>query len=63
METLIHYPMPISRQAALAAMEPAVCPVADRVCTEIFSLPLYPALPEAAVDRIASVLQHAPHAR
>jgi dTDP-4-amino-4,6-dideoxygalactose transaminase len=62
-ETLIHYPMPITRQAAMATIEPAVCPVADRVCAEIFSLPLYPALPEAAVDRIASVLQHAPHAR
>jgi dTDP-4-amino-4,6-dideoxygalactose transaminase len=58
-ETLIHYPMPITRQPALATMQPAVCPVADRVCDEIFSLPLYPALPEAAVDRIASVLQHA----
>jgi dTDP-4-amino-4,6-dideoxygalactose transaminase len=61
-ETLIHYPMPITRQPALASTAPAVCPVADRVCAEIFSLPLYPALPEAAVDRIASVLQHAPHA-
>jgi dTDP-4-amino-4,6-dideoxygalactose transaminase len=61
-ETLIHYPMPITRQAAMASIDPAVCPVADRVCAEIFSLPLYPALPEAAVDRIASVLQHAPHA-
>jgi dTDP-3-amino-3,4,6-trideoxy-alpha-D-glucose transaminase len=58
-ETLIHYPTPIPRQRALAAEQPAICPVADRVCDEIFSLPLYPALPEAAVDRIASVLQHA----
>jgi dTDP-4-amino-4,6-dideoxygalactose transaminase len=58
-ETLVHFPVPIPRQPALAASQPAVCPVADRVCDEIFSLPLYPALPEAAVDRIASVLQHA----
>jgi dTDP-3-amino-3,4,6-trideoxy-alpha-D-glucose transaminase len=58
-DTLIHYPTPIPRQAALAAELPAQCPVADRVCNEVFSLPLYPTLPEAAVDRIADVLRHA----
>ena len=31
-ETLIHYPVPIPRQPALAAERPADCPVADRVC-------------------------------
>jgi dTDP-4-amino-4,6-dideoxygalactose transaminase len=56
-ETLIHYPVPISRQRALAAEQPAACPVADRVCHEIFSLPLYPTLPDAAVDRVAEVLR------
>jgi dTDP-4-amino-4,6-dideoxygalactose transaminase len=58
-ETLVHYPTPIPRQAALLTESPAQCPVADRVCNEIFSLPLYPTLPEAAVDRIADVLRHA----
>jgi dTDP-4-amino-4,6-dideoxygalactose transaminase len=58
-ETLIHYPIPISRQRGLALEQPAICPVADRVCEEIFSLPLHPALPEAAVDRVADVLRHA----
>src|SRR5262249_17328667 len=58
-ETLIHYPIPISRQRGLASDQPAVCPVADRVCDEIFSLPLHPALPEAAVDRVTDVLRHA----
>jgi dTDP-4-amino-4,6-dideoxygalactose transaminase len=58
-DTLIHYPTPIPRQAALAAELPAMCAVADRICTEVFSLPLYPTLPEAAVDRIADVLRHA----
>ena len=58
-DTLVHYPTPISRQAALALENPAICPVADRVCNEVFSLPLYPTLPEAAVDRIADVLRHA----
>lgn len=52
-ETLIHYPVPIPRQPALAAEQPASCPVADQVCAEILSLPLYPALPESAVDEVA----------
>jgi dTDP-4-amino-4,6-dideoxygalactose transaminase len=55
-ETLIHYPVPISRQPALAAERPAVCPVADRVCGEVLSLPLHPALPIAAVCQVAAAL-------
>ena len=52
-ETLIHYPVPIPRQPALAAESPACCPVADRVCEEILSLPLYPAMPESHVAEVA----------
>jgi dTDP-4-amino-4,6-dideoxygalactose transaminase len=55
-ETLIHYPVPISRQPALASERPADCPVANRVCDEIFSLPLYPALPSDAIGRVADAL-------
>jgi len=43
-ETLIHYPVPIPRQPAMAAVGPAECPVAAAVCDEILSLPLHPAL-------------------
>jgi dTDP-3-amino-3,4,6-trideoxy-alpha-D-glucose transaminase len=53
-ETLIHYPVPIPDQPALAAVEPAECPTARRVCSEIFSLPLYPAMADDAVDRVAA---------
>lgn len=58
-ETLIHYPVPIPRQPALAPEQPADCPVADRVCSEVFSLPLYPSLPLDAVDRVAAALRQA----
>ncbi len=51
-ETLIHYPVPIPRQPALAGANPAMCPVADRVCAEIVSLPMYPALTDGAVDKV-----------
>ncbi|HEY3382298.1 MAG TPA: DegT/DnrJ/EryC1/StrS family aminotransferase [Vicinamibacterales bacterium] len=52
-ETLIHYPVPIPRQPALASESPAVCPVADRVCDEILSLPLYPAMTDAQAADVA----------
>lgn len=52
-ETLIHYPVPIPRQPAMASLTPSSCPVADRVCNEVFSLPLHPALADADVDRVS----------
>jgi dTDP-4-amino-4,6-dideoxygalactose transaminase len=48
-ETLIHYPIPITRQAALVAFNPAPCPIADQVCSEIVSLPLHPGLSDEEV--------------
>ncbi len=51
-ETLIHYPVPIPRQPALASTDPAPCPVADRVCDEVLSLPMYPALTDADVAAV-----------
>jgi dTDP-3-amino-3,4,6-trideoxy-alpha-D-glucose transaminase len=55
-ETLIHYPVPITRQPALATEEPADCPVADRICNELLSLPLYPDMADTAVDDVLATL-------
>lgn len=55
-ETLIHYPVPIPKQPALASEQPADCPVANRVCDEVFSLPLYPSLHADAIDIVAGAL-------
>jgi dTDP-4-amino-4,6-dideoxygalactose transaminase len=55
-ETLIHYPMPIPRQPALASYEHAPCPTADRICDQVLSLPLYPSLDPGAVDTIAAAV-------
>jgi len=55
-ETLIHYPVPIPRQPALSSLHPRQCAVADRICGEVCSLPMYPSLSDQEVDRvIASV--------
>jgi dTDP-3-amino-3,4,6-trideoxy-alpha-D-glucose transaminase len=55
-DTLIHYPVPIGRQPALADASPTPCPVADLVCGDIVSLPLYPSLSPDAVDRVARAI-------
>jgi dTDP-4-amino-4,6-dideoxygalactose transaminase len=55
-ETLIHYPVPIPRQPALAGAAAAECPVAARACAEVLSLPLYPALAPAEVDLVAAAV-------
>ncbi len=52
-ETLIHYPVPIPRQPAVASTNPAQCPIADRVCAEVVSLPMYPSLTD---DRVLQVI-------
>jgi dTDP-4-amino-4,6-dideoxygalactose transaminase len=51
-ETLIHYPIPIPRQPALQSASPAMCAVADRVCAQVVSLPMYPGLSDAAVSAV-----------
>ncbi len=59
-ETLIHYPIPIPHQPAIATERPADCPVANRVCAEVFSLPLYPALPDIAIRHVSDALASGP---
>jgi dTDP-4-amino-4,6-dideoxygalactose transaminase len=51
-ETLIHYPVPIPRQPALVSTSPAICPIADRVCAQVVSLPMYPGLSDEAVATV-----------
>jgi dTDP-4-amino-4,6-dideoxygalactose transaminase len=58
-ETLVHYPIPIPRQQALAAYASGSCPVAEQVTLEVLSLPLYPSLPDEAVDTVADALRAA----
>jgi dTDP-4-amino-4,6-dideoxygalactose transaminase len=53
-DTLIHYPHPITRQPALAGQRPAGCPVADRVAASVFSLPLHHGM---TVDTVAIVAE------
>lgn len=55
-ETLIHYPVPIPRQPAVAPERPDQCPIADRVCRDVLSLPLHPGMTRQAVEDVAAAL-------
>lgn len=56
-ETLVHYPTPISRQPAFASLDPADCPHAIRAASEVLSLPLYPSLAAEAVTTVAEAVR------
>jgi dTDP-3-amino-3,4,6-trideoxy-alpha-D-glucose transaminase len=56
-ETLVHYPTPISRQQAFASFDPADCPHANRAADEVISLPLHPRLAPDAVIHVAETVR------
>ena len=56
-ETLIHYPVPVPHQPALAAQRPAACPAAARICGEILSLPLHPGMADEDVHAVARAVR------
>ncbi len=54
--TLVHYPVPIPRQPAMAAYATGDCPVADRVARDVCSLPLHPRLSDADLAVVAEAV-------
>jgi dTDP-4-amino-4,6-dideoxygalactose transaminase len=58
-ETGIHYPVPVHLQPACRSLGygPRDFPVTERLALEIVSLPMYPQLPPAAVERVADALR------
>lgn len=57
--TLVHYPVPVHLQPAYAdlGLPAGSLPVTERVAAEVVSLPLYPGLEPAAVDRVAAAVE------
>ena len=60
-ETGVHYPIPLHLQPAYAWMglREGSFPVAERAAREVLSLPLYPEMTEAQVDRVCEALRDA----
>jgi dTDP-4-amino-4,6-dideoxygalactose transaminase len=57
----IHYPVPVHRQPAYEAVSriPGSLAVTDRLSAEVLSLPMYPSLTDAEVDRVCESLVEA----
>jgi dTDP-3-amino-3,4,6-trideoxy-alpha-D-glucose transaminase len=55
-ETLVHYPIPIHRQAAFSSGPPDACPEAVAACREVLSLPLHPGLSEQELTEVATAV-------
>jgi dTDP-4-amino-4,6-dideoxygalactose transaminase len=55
-ETLVHYPVPIPQQPALAGSGPADCPRATAACGTLVSLPMHHGLNESDVAIVAASL-------
>jgi dTDP-3-amino-3,4,6-trideoxy-alpha-D-glucose transaminase len=55
-ETLVHYPIPIPQQPAMAGTNPSECPRAAAACDDVLSLPLYPGLSDGALSAVASAV-------
>jgi dTDP-4-amino-4,6-dideoxygalactose transaminase len=57
----IHYPVPIHRTPAFALLgyPEGAFPVAERMASELLSLPIYPEISAAQQERVVSVLSAA----
>jgi dTDP-4-amino-4,6-dideoxygalactose transaminase len=59
--TAIHYPVPVHRQAAFAdaATGPGGLPRTEQLADTVFSLPMFPQLPGASVERVVAAMRRA----
>ena len=59
--TAVHYPLPVHRMPAYAflGLREGSLPATERLAGEILTLPLYPELPDTAVDRVCAALADA----
>jgi dTDP-3-amino-3,4,6-trideoxy-alpha-D-glucose transaminase len=56
--SIIHYPVAIHQQPALAGVgRVPSCPVAERVCSQVCSLPLHPLLTDTDADMVISTVR------
>jgi dTDP-4-amino-4,6-dideoxygalactose transaminase len=58
-QTLVHYPLPIHLQAAYRDLgkEVGSFPAAERVAREVLSLPMFPELSDAQVERVVEAVE------
>lgn len=57
-DAVVHYPVPVHRLPVYEGLG-VVLPEAERAAAEVLSLPLWPTMPDAAVERVASSIDEA----
>jgi dTDP-4-amino-4,6-dideoxygalactose transaminase len=57
--TMIHYPIPPHLQPAYAelSMREGTLPVSERIHREILSLPLWPGMPQGAIEAVCAAVR------
>ena len=56
----VHYPTPVHRQPAWAHLAPSGgLPVSERLAAEVLSLPIFPGIEEAEIERVCDALRRA----
>ena len=58
--TAVHYPRALTQQPAYRALFPEPCPEAEAWAAECVSVPCFPELTEAEIERVASALAELP---
>jgi len=58
-EAAVYYPVPLHLQPALAFLghRAGDLPRAERAAAEVLALPIHPALPDDAIDRVAALVR------
>ncbi|ATB64082.1 DegT/DnrJ/EryC1/StrS family aminotransferase [Pseudomonas mosselii] len=56
-ETMVHYPIPPHKQKCYAHLNTGALPIAEKLATEILSLPIHPAMPVEQVDYVIEQLK------
>jgi dTDP-4-amino-4,6-dideoxygalactose transaminase len=56
-DTLVHYPVSMTRPPAFQTTRPADCPRAVEACDEVLSLPLHPRLTDDEVNEVAGAVR------
>jgi aminotransferase EvaB len=55
-QTKVHFPLPLHRQAAPWGYSSTYCPMADNWCESVLSLPCYPGLGRDEIERVCAVI-------
>lgn len=54
--SMVYYPLPMHCQKAFEALNPRECPVTDKLCQTVLSLPIHPYITEEQIDAVCAAI-------